>query len=254
MMKYNYINKTDYTNLRCKCQDVFEYKNKIHKNMCINYNDNGFWCKTKDNCGYNDENKGFWDYCTPVSEYSEIIKTNLNFGNNHDSYNMIGLVIFISIVIIIFLILKKIDMIYALLFIANIDLLAVMIKYNYGPYNTRMFYLLYTNKGIIGYLSSMFINSIALITVFYIVLIHHKSLYKSLMIAFVTLFFTYVLPNQIIAYIQTKSHYYLYKNELKNHYYKFNIYKYLSILFIGLVIMLIIVTIEHYIIKLIIKN
>lgn len=257
-------NNQDYTVFRCKCKDEYEYLGKKYKKKCIlnetETEKGGVWCETKDNCGrYDAEMNRHWDYCSTESMYKPFFEIEqFNYGKNFILYNILGIFIFIILSFVIFIILYKYNKLIGLLFLANIDLLASVLNYNSGPYDSRMFYFNYSNDvgGIWSYISQIVINFIALAAVLYIVLYHHKSENnkEKLLIGLICILFTYFIPNEIIEYVMIKFDTYLYdsaKNEEKRDISlkQFDIKKYILVIGLGIFVAAFFINLEHFIVE-----
>ena len=241
-------NKPKETSLGCECLDRFKYKGKTYE-TCIgdSLNDKGIWCNTKDNCGHKDinphtgENQS-WDYCDVFSHYKPFfLLNNINLKNSFIIKNLLGTIILITIGLIIFFTIKKINYKLSLICLANIDLLVTTLKYNNGPYN--MFTLIYDKSeyGLYSYFSKIIINTIALMGLIYLVFSYHKNIKNTMIIALIGLICTYFIPNDIIVYIQYILHSKLYKYPEK--------YRYIFILSISLFICYLFIQLEHTLIN-----
>ena len=201
----------------CECQE--EYNDPLTKenvkNKCIYGTGTDKWCKTKGECGKKSKIKSengkeyWWDYCDPShrSVFSKEWVYSANYNNTVISGFMIYLVVFV-ICIPAFLYYREY---YELLevYMPNFDLLATAISYNAGPGESRIFEDLYNahSENLLGFMSTTFINYISLLGITFLIArraVRHRSILKGFSVGLVMILFTYLLPNDIMSWIQSK--------------------------------------------------
>ncbi len=199
----------------CECKEEYHnpLENKMVKNKCIYGTGTDKWCITSDKCGKEskiegkDGKKYWWDYCDPShrSVFSKDWVYSANYNNTIISGFLIYLIIFV-ICIPSFLYYKKY---YELLevYMPNFDLLATAISYNSGPGQSRIFEDLYNahSENILGFISTTFINYISLLGITFLIArraVKYNSIAKGFSVGLVMILFTYLLPNDIMSWIQ----------------------------------------------------
>ena len=219
----------------CTCKPEFKYLNDTYKNTCATtILSQHKVCYVDDACGRKDNQGKWWDYCHPevrsafaggdvalwednVAAKDLGIHHKVNFSTKYLIRTLIGFVIFIAIFILLVPYLLNTWGMHALLevYMPNFDLLATAISYDGGPEDTRIFQDLYNPKSrtMIGYVSKLVINYLSLASVAYIVA-RRTKLTNSVIIGWgiglVMILLTYLVPNDIISYIQFQISKYLY--------------------------------------------
>ena len=235
----------------CTCKDSYTYRGKTYKNKCIIDHNFEPWCIVNEKkCGklMNPPEKGEWqDFCN----LSNVSDNRFVFSRELIKQNIKGMLIFLIIFVLIIPLLLNKFMYYDFLeiYMPNFDLLATALMYNFGPGDTRYFQFLFQNdpQTTYAYLSQFFIKFLSLIGVVYLVA-RRSILHNSILIGFtsglVMVCMTYLLPNDIIIYIQDKFDIYFKKYGGQHKY-----IKYILGVSIGLLTALFFIFIEKYIIK-----
>ena len=146
----------------------------------------------------------------------------LYLSKNEQNIAILGTVIYIIVFIItIPIILYKIGFTTLVkIYIVNIDLLAIIISFDKGPFQNIFKYLYNNTQPFIGYLSQNIINLSVLLALFYFRLKESKkeSTSASLSIIFFILLITYLLPGRYIIKLQDKFYNYIGKEQFWNGY------------------------------------
>jgi hypothetical protein len=189
-----------------------------------------------------------------MSKYLEDKRTvfSLNdVGVNHVRHN-IGLLIFIIVFAISIPYLLVQYKQWALLsgYFPNLDLIATTIGYHEGPTKYGLWKHLYNpaDSTITGYISSNIINLFALLGVTYIIsyfTFTTNSIYKGWSRAFIMLPMTYFIPNNIVVYIMNKFGKLLNRKGMID-----NLWHYLLVVILGLIICLGFIIVEAGLIEL----
>jgi hypothetical protein len=189
-----------------------------------------------------------------MSKYLEDKRTvfSLNdVGVNHVRHN-IGLLIFIIVFAISIPYLLVQYKQWALLsgYFPNLDLIATTIGYHEGPTKYGLWKHLYNpaDSTITGYISSNIINLFALLGVTYIISYFTfitNSIYKGWSRAFIMLPMTYFIPNNIVVYIMNKFGKLLNRKGMID-----NLWHYLLVVILGLIICLGFIIVEAGLIEL----
>ena len=175
-------------------------------------------CIVQGKCGMREivgPNKGkYWDYCVNESRSFLDSNSDIIYGKNYFRNNLIGIIFFYIIFVFAipyFLYTSKYNKILEV-YLPNFDLLATAISFGSGLesgtwrgwveelYNPA-------SKNLMGFISTLMINYMALMGVIYLVAMHtkrSKSIAKGLGVGIVMIFLTYLLPNQIIGAIQLR--------------------------------------------------
>lgn len=231
-MDIHLINQPTKTVHGCECEETFNLDGITFNNKCIlrREDNDKFWCKTKNNCGFkethnqllafndiysNDEYS--YDNCYDFN-YSKInsdatppyldTKNNI-FPTSFYIKNILGYLIVTIVILIIGYITYKYSKILGLLIISNIDLITQCIKFNGGLYNSLV--LSYNTDSISPYpynyifsLTTIITNVIALTGVIFTILTREGDIKKKLIISVITLICTYFIPNSIVSEFQYK--------------------------------------------------
>ena len=216
------------TRMGCICKNKYYDSDKtvLNVNTCTTQQGANPWCRTKNKCGRAGSHRKadgtpyvlYWDYCSPESLTSNVfadspiivdkVKGNV-YGENYFLYNSIGIVLFYIIFVFAipyFLYKNKYSELLEV-YIPNFDLLATAISFAGGPTYKNIFQELYNtgSDNLMGFFSTLMIKYMALMGVVYIVAMHakrSKSIATGLGVGAVMVFLTYLLPNEIISYIQ----------------------------------------------------
>ena len=163
----------------------------------------------------------------------------------------IGLLIYLVIFVIMIPYLLIKNNYYEILagYFPNLDLIATCIGYHGGPANSFIWTHLYNpaDSTFTGYITSNFINMLALLGVTYIIAYYtfmKKSIYKGWARAFIMLPMTYFIPSNIIIYYMNKFGVYLNKFFSSK-----SLIHYISVVLFGLIIITGFVLSETVIIK-----
>ena len=119
--------------------------------------------------------------------------------------NIMGSIFYIVVfVIIIPLLISKLKIDELLLsYLANVDFLATILSFKYGPFNSEMFEFLYLDdRPLIGFFSQNLINYIVLFTMGYIITkdsAKTKKMSSGLSKFAISLFATYLLPGRFVV-------------------------------------------------------
>ena len=204
--------KDIWTRYGCKCKNKYKWKGKWYNNTCTAVDNSDVpWCMTV-KCGVMESkgpNKGYWDNCVP--DDVSFGDRKITYGKNYFLYNFIGIALFYIIFVFaipFFLYTRKYNEILEV-YLPNFDLLATAVSFGGGPTWRRAVTELYNpaSKNLVGFISTLMINYMALMGVVYLVAMHTKrsrSIATGLGVGAVMVFLTYLLPNQIIAAIQLR--------------------------------------------------
>jgi hypothetical protein len=198
----------------CTCKSEFVVNGEKIKDTCTLAGDWKPWCDVQEkNCGIS--NVGgvkvqAFDYCLPPDFQSQL-KGQIGMGKNYYIDFLIGFSIYFIVFIILipyFLYKNNFDD-FLEVYLPNVDLLATSLSFSAGPPNSWIFRSLYPFNPLtsLGQASRVFINYIALIGVGYLVARRTQkthSLFKGWSIGLIMLFWTYLIPNEIISSVQLK--------------------------------------------------
>ena len=231
----------------CKCksefnEDMENNSGKIIKNSCTTYDSNSPWCETNDDCGFNINNK-WYDYCEKQED--TVFNHKGYYSKLYIYKNTLGILIFIVLFVIIvpyLIIYAKIP--YLLdVYMPNFDILATTIAYNNGPYNIFQDLYNQNSTSVIGYINYILISLLSLSGIVY--LVARKTRLTGNVIhgwgaGVIMVLFTYLLPNDIISFIQKHSTDYINITSPS--------YKYPFAVLIGLCMAALFITIERFLI------
>jgi hypothetical protein len=201
----------------CTCKN--EYKDdsgKTIKNSCTAEGSSDEpWCVVKGKCGAKGRNSEirphvrWYDNCTLTGQAAGV--GDIVYGKDYFDQNMKGIIVYIVIFVIAIPIILYRFKFYGFLevYMPNFDLLATAVSFGGGPGDTRIFQELYNknSNNLLGQTSMLFINYLSLLGLTYLVARQvkiSKSIAKGWGMGFIMLFFTYLVPNGIISYIQKK--------------------------------------------------
>ena len=210
----------------CICKNLYyaDDGRKHVKECADDGDDGGAWCRTKDKCGYVGRGRGkggkkmirSYDYCSPQSLISNVFadaptlhKGWSRYGENYFLYNLIGIAIFYVIFVFAvpyFLYKNKYSELLEV-YLPNFDLLATAVSFAGGPTDKNIFQELYHagSGNLVGFFSSLMINYMSLMGIIYIVAMYakkSKSIATGLGVGLVMVLLTYLIPNEIISYVQ----------------------------------------------------
>ena len=199
----------------CECKEEYHdpLENKMVKNKCIYGTGTDKWCITKDKCGKESKIEGkdgkkYWrDYCDPLLR--SVFSNDWIYSANYNYTIISGFLIYLIIFVICIPALLYYKKYYELLevYMPNFDLLATAISYNAGPGQSRIFGDLYNahSENILGFISTTFINYISLLGVSFLIArraVKYNSIAKGFSVGLVMILFTYLLPNDIMSWLQ----------------------------------------------------
>ena len=202
----------------CECKEEYydPFSDKDVKGKCVPGIEDDSWCVTKGKCGKESSAKDkngntyWWDYCHP-SLHTSIFSKDWRYSDKYNANLIKGFLIYLIVFVICVPALLYYREDYALLevYMPNFDLLATAIAYNAGPGESRIFQDLYNpdSENILGFMSALFINYISLLGITFLVAhraVKHKSIMKGFSLGLVMILFTYLLPNDVISWIQNK--------------------------------------------------
>lgn len=188
-------------------------------------------------------------------DYTNIFNVPYTYKNKYglsSSNQYIGIAIYILVVIILIPIIimkyKRYDILS--MYMLNVDMIATCLQYNNGPptlFGGNMFKSLYNNRNLhtrLNFISTNFINYVALLGVTFIIsylTYTKKSIIHGWTPAFFMLLITYLLPSQLIVYIQERVGSFL--NNIM-HIYDYTNIHYIATVLAGLMIAVCIITLE----------